>query len=758
VRFTLSRSGRLARSISAITLMSAGSAYGAAAIEEIVVTAQKRPEAIQDVPLAVSAFSGEFVRDRQLDDVKDLVLYTPGVTGDSKDSFIDTLSIRGIITNDFGVGGDPSIGVFKNNLYQGRNGAVVTSLYDLERAEVLRGPQGFLFGRNSIAGAISVYTVRPSFDDYDGYLELDVAERNHIVAEGAVNIPVNDNLAFRIAGYHAEEDGYSENRYDPSQDDLIAPDKNAGRLSARYQNDKLEVNAMIEYEVRDQSGSIYRATEKGETWDQLQALFGPFEMGGDDIDINSNMGLGERDNGKVFSSGLHVDYDLGFAGFNSSTGYRHHNYKYAEDFDATQLGINDYAQDQNGEYFEQEFRLVSQSDGPLSWYTGVSLYHEQINVLFSQKGDEDVMCVYYYGATCSDYFPGFTYDPQGLLEQNSVKGNYKGWGTYVDLTYAITDKLDASLGVRYTYDQKRFKLFALPVTSELGPFFAFGYTTDGYLADSDDWSEVTPRALVEYHPNDDWMLFGSVTRGYKAGGFGSFAIDPDVPFGTIGVTSAEANPDSFDPETAWSYEIGAKGDLLDGTMRVGVNTYFYDYEDLQVNVPGVGGGIVVDNVGQVDGWGVEGTMEYAITDNLDMLLNAAYADSKVNGAEAICDDTNVCDGEPLPQVPEYSGSAVVNLHFPARDGEISFTYELYAQAKTYGGLLQLSEAVNDSYADMALRGGYQSNSGWGVIAYVENLTDEVHYDGVAEGGGILPAHYFGPSRPRTVGVRMTWEF
>ncbi|MCX7063745.1 MAG: Plug domain-containing protein, partial [Proteobacteria bacterium] len=119
--------------LAAITAINSLGAFGAEAIEEIVVMAQRRAESIQEVPLAVSAFTGEFVRDTNLDDIKDLVRYTPGITGNSKDSFIDTLSIRGIVTNDFGVGGDPSVGVFKNNLYQGRNGEVVTSLYDLDR-------------------------------------------------------------------------------------------------------------------------------------------------------------------------------------------------------------------------------------------------------------------------------------------------------------------------------------------------------------------------------------------------------------------------------------------------------------------------------------------------------------------------------------------------------------------------------------------------------------------------------------------------
>jgi len=760
VKLKLSRSGALAHSIAAITAINSVGAFGAEAVEEIVVMAQRRAESIQEVPLAVSAFTGEFVRDTHLDDIKDLIKFTPGITGNSHDSFIDTLSIRGIITNDFGVGGDPSVGVFKNNLYQGRNGVVVTTLYDVERAELLRGPQGFLFGRNSIGGAISVFTKRPEFSSTDGYASVDVGERGHFVAEGAVTIPVADNFGFRVAGFHSQEDGYVNNVFNPQQDDLIEHDNSGGRVSARFQEETLEVNLMVEYEQRRQSGSMYRATEKGETWDAWLVLDPNIGMPRDNRDISSNMGLGEEDDSNIWTLGLQVDWDLGFATLSSQTGYKDHEYDYAEDFDAMPIAVNDYAQNQEGNYFEQELRLVSQGSDALSWYAGVSYYREEIDVLFSQHADEDVMCAFYYeGATCATEFPGFTYSPVGLLERNRDKGTYEGWATYVDLTYDLNDRVDASLGVRYTYDEKRFKLNALPVESELGPFWALGFTTDGYLSDSKDWDEFTPRLIVRYRPDDDWMLFGSVTRGYKSGGFGSFAITPeDIPFGSVGVTQAEAQPDTFEPETVWSYEIGTKGEIYDGRVRVAGNVYYYTYEDLQVNVPGTGGGIVVDNVGNVDGWGVEGTLEWIVTDNVDLYLASAYADSEATNAQALCDGSNACDGQPLPQVPEYSGSAVVNLHVPARDGDVVFSAELYGQTRTYGGLEQLSEGVNDAYADLTLRGGYRATAGWSVIAYVENVTDSVYYDGVADGGDILPAHYFGPSRPRTVGLQMSWDF
>ena len=198
----------LAQSISAAVLTSVAGTGVAQDIEEITVTATKREESIQDVPLAITAFTGEFVKDVNLDDGKDLVTFTPGVSGNSTDAFIDGISVRGVRTQDFGVVGDPSAAFFKNNLYEGRNGAVVTSLYDLERAEILRGPQGFLFGRNAIGGAFSVHTKKPTLDGAsDGVLELDVADSNRIALEAATHIGISETFAMRVAAYHSEEDG-----------------------------------------------------------------------------------------------------------------------------------------------------------------------------------------------------------------------------------------------------------------------------------------------------------------------------------------------------------------------------------------------------------------------------------------------------------------------------------------------------------------------------------------------------------------------
>ena len=232
-------------------------------LEEVIVTATKREESLMDVPLAITAMSGDFIREVNLNDIKDLIQFTPGISGNSKDSFLDFVSVRGIRTIDFGNGGDPSVSLYKNGLYQGRTGSAVSSMYDIERAEVLRGPQGFLFGRNSVSGAFNVITAKPDLDGFGGYAEVDVGERGVFVFEGALNTPISDTFGLRIAGYHSEEDGYVKNL--AGGPDLIGHEKQAVRVSARYDNDRLTTDLFVEYEDRDQTGTVYRVTGGGFT-------------------------------------------------------------------------------------------------------------------------------------------------------------------------------------------------------------------------------------------------------------------------------------------------------------------------------------------------------------------------------------------------------------------------------------------------------------------------------------------------------------
>ena len=230
-------------------LISTGPAV-AQTLEEVIVVATKREQGVMDVPLAITALSGNFIAETNLNDVKDLIAYTPGVSGNSQDSYIDAVSIRGVRTQDFGVGGDPSSAFFKNDRYEGRNGSAVTSLFDVERAEILRGPQGFLFGRNSIGGAFSVHTRKAEIGSSDAYIDFDFGQREHAVFEGAVNIPISDNFAMRLAGYSSHEEGFVKNVFSGSNE--IDHNKKAIRWSTRYESDALSIDTVVDWEDRKQ--------------------------------------------------------------------------------------------------------------------------------------------------------------------------------------------------------------------------------------------------------------------------------------------------------------------------------------------------------------------------------------------------------------------------------------------------------------------------------------------------------------------------
>jgi iron complex outermembrane receptor protein len=390
-RAVVPRRSAVAAAITAAVMAAATTAPHAQEIEEITVTATKRSESVQDVPLAITAFTGDFTRKVNLDDVKDLVAFTPGVTGNSQDSFIDAISVRGIRTQDFGVGGDPSAAFFKNDLYEGRNGSAVTSLYDMERSEILRGPQGFLFGRNSIGGAFSVYTKKADIDGGNsGYVDVDAAERGHAVVEGAINVPVADNFAMRFAAYHSQEDGFVKNFFNGR--DLIEHDKSALRWSTMYEKNLLSVETFVEYEDREQSGSVYRAIETGDIWDSLEAALGDITLRGGERDTDSDQSGGDSDDATILTLGVRLDYDFDFATLTSNTGYKDHDYFYEEDYDGTPLAINNYRQDQTGDYIQEELRLTSNGEGPFSWYAGVSYYKETIDTLFTFGGEEDFFC------------------------------------------------------------------------------------------------------------------------------------------------------------------------------------------------------------------------------------------------------------------------------------------------------------------------------------------------------------------------------
>jgi iron complex outermembrane receptor protein len=356
----------------ALSLASAG-LLAQPQIEEIMVTAQKREQSLQDVPVAVSAFSGNFIAETRIGDIRGLVDLTPGFNGRTEDSFIDALAIRGIVTNDFGIGGDPSIPIFFDGVWQGRNGGVQMNFYDIERVEVVKGPQATLFGRNAIAGAVSILSNKP-IDEFEAEVTAGIGNYGHYDLHGMVNIPLSDMWAYRGNVYVNSDDGWLENL--AGGDDLGYREQYSTRHQLKYSGEELEGMIEFIYEDRQQDPSVY--------WDP--------QIGLDEDEVDTDLGDKGYDRSEILNINATLDWDINDAySLHSITGYKTYKFDYLEDYDARPERINHYGQYNDIDYYSQEFRLNFSGDS-VNWFVGAGAYNEVIDGKFVYDYNENDLC------------------------------------------------------------------------------------------------------------------------------------------------------------------------------------------------------------------------------------------------------------------------------------------------------------------------------------------------------------------------------
>jgi iron complex outermembrane receptor protein len=737
-------------------------------LEEVVITAQKRQQSLQDVPLSVSAFSGDMLKEGRMADIRGIVDFTPGFSGKTEDGFTDALSMRGIATNDFGIGGDPSVAMFVDGIWSGRTGGVMTAMYDVERAEVVKGPQGTLFGRNSIAGAVSVITAKPE-NAFGASAELTLADYDHVEAQAMVNVPLNEQWAMRAAGYVLDNKGFLENLQ--GGDDLGFHQVSAGRVSLKRTGESFDATLIAAFEDREQDPSVY--------WVPAAGL--------DEEEVNIDLGEGGRDESEISEVRAILEWSLaGNYSLTSLTGYKKFSFHYLEDYDGGPERVNDYGQINDVEYWSQELRLNSPDEGPVTWFAGASVYQEEIDGLFDFIYDEDALCRAVSiteapdfngpAAGCDD--PNFEayweddIDPADILtgksERSFVDVESKGWAVYGDFTWAISDRLELTAGARYTYDKKEMTSVVLDSGGALGNNFNFEFYTNGPVSDTADWSDFTPRLALAYDLNDDVNLYATVSMGYKSGGFATFGYDlHGQDINADGSAPAGTTPLEFDPEQVDSYEIGAKTRLLDNTLQLNASAFLYDYTDLQL-VYFDQGSSQVANVGEARGQGLEVDMRWVPDAHWDATVGLSLLDTEITDATDIievgaCGD---CDGNSLPFAPEVSASTILTYRTPIGTGEGFFTTEYVYRSKMYGGPDNIPDATVDSWNEFNFRLGYRSASTWYVTLWVENAFDEVYFERGWENADADNQFGYGlfnelvwPSRPMTVGVTfgMEWE-
>lgn len=728
-------------------------------LEEIVVTAQMREEGIMDVPLSMSAFDGAQLRERHITSVQDLAV-TPGVSGFTGSSFVNSLSVRGVSTNDFGVGSDPSVAIYQNGIFMGRTGSALSRYFDMERVEVLKGPQGTLFGRNATAGVLHAITAKPVLDGESGYMMLGAGERSIFNIEGAYNMALSEQWAMRVAGFSSTEDGWVDNRL--TGEEHMGHDAAGARFSLRFVGERLVADLALSYEEREQSGNIYGLTfgsepQTGSAWVV-------------DQDAAANFG-GERDETEQLMLSLQIEYDLGSTVLTSITGYRDYDFDYVEDVDASPYSLYDYLQQNSGDYWSQELRLQSESTGAFDWSIGISAYTEDLDSDISVGAEEDNLCGLFLAGdpevSCETSFPQLFgipwpgYAPGGLyLEPGAADARYQGYSVFGNLTFNLTEHLDLTAGLRYSYDQREFDLYSPGAASNLGTLFLlYTFVSPVPLEDKQDWDDLSPRVVLEYRPNDDNMFYASVSKGYKAGGFDSFGAElPDnvSPFTEV---PPGVDPASYEPEEILSWEVGYKASLWDNRVRTSVSAYLFDYDDLQLLTQTDTGNFIVRNAGEVESSGVELELEARVNAYVSAYLGVAWSDTEADNVSlGTCQlpSGETCDGNRLPNNPEWNGFASVSLNYPAgRFGDLFLTGEFNYNDAMYSNLennlsIGAQEIVN-------LRAGIEGD-GWRLGLYAENLTDEDYFHELAA-GFLFPGDVgYAPSRPRTIGAEFYISF
>lgn len=768
-------------------------------LEVIEVTAQKRVENVQEVPIAISAFSEEAIRTIGLTEVNDLGLFTAGLETNNSTATQTSFNIRGITTNDFGIGLDPAVAVYIDGVYIGRRGASNLNFNDVERVEVLKGPQGTLFGRNSAAGAIHIITKR-AHEDFEGNVRLTLGNLGKAKFETIVNAPITDNLFFKGTYINNRRDGFIK-RVDGKDD--LGNQKDWSATGQFVYLPSTDLEAILRFDI----SKLDQDSRPSATLNPGYGSGDPFAP----VTIDSD----PREKRDVTGVSLEVNYDLGDMLFTSITAYREFQRLNRMEDDGSDFDRAHFEStlDEDQSQYSQEFRLTGQYD-KLKWTAGATYFYEDIKQVtsvnfFSQTIDAFALVRSGINPALIPQVPAGTgmagfyaslfpqllgqlaqatgLSPEQIAMQiaqrNYGKPHYESmhnrskttsYAVYADATYALTDKLDLTLGMRYTYDEKDFTIFTeFQNVIEVGfgipdiPF-GLGFSTPTDIAQNDSWGKLTPRVVLDYQWNDNVMTYASYSQGFKSGGFNTLGEAPPV-----------------EEETVTNTELGMKSSWLDNRVRFNASIYQYDYENLQqLEQDGPSGGIPTFNLRNVDaeGKGVEFELQWQAMDDLVISANYSHLDTEYTkwGYFPWEEDELAAGlpvenrtGEPISGMPEDSGYLAADYFYDLSEGTLMFHVDATyvsdrAQAidtdslpvlpftpGTVNGLTANNQIAGYTLLNARIR--YQMDN-WEVALFGTNLTDEKYLMDAGGQANAVGAIIAMPAQPRQYGVEFLYNF
>ncbi len=684
--------------------------------ETITVTSSRRTKSLNEVPMAVSAFGSMTIDRANMLDIEDIAGMTPGFSISTYNPVTPQPYIRGVGTNSSSVGDDASVGVFIDDVYAGRAGGFRSDMFDIQRVEVLRGPQGSLYGRNVAGGAISVITKDPT-EFFEGKLKGTYGSYDLMELQGMVSGPIADDVKGRFAGSVRQRDGWIDNVYTGSE--LRDQDNKSFRGKLEFDLSR-DANLMViaDYAKDSLNGPGARSVTH---FDDVFGSKYPTQGEVDKVDLFKD-GKTDREIYGV-SGNLTVEFDDVL--FTSITAFREQDYFFFDDLTGRYLAaggqslMNDASE--NSKQITQEFRLQNLSNGPFEWTAGLYLFNEDIERLEAWDSSK-------------------SYELQGQPNMTSrgvwdAANETKSYAVFGEGSYRLSDHWSVTLGGRYTYDNKDFSVTASGAPDLLG-FLQENYQ----VAEEKSWNSFTPKVTVNYFTDNGDMWYMTLSEGYKAGGFNGIAA----------TESAARVP--FDQEKARNYELGFKARFFDRALSLNGAAYFLDYTDLQNFTTDIETGEVRTATGDAEVKGLELDANAYVTEGLRMFATYAYTDSEFTSFNS--DPTVV--GNRLARTPEHSGSLGFNYQWILGNGQtLDWRTDITHQGEMYFSVANEEASKTESYSLVNTNFTWENMDGWEVSVYGKNLTDKEY---IVHSFSLTGVGFAIQGEPRTFGISVAKSF
>lgn len=707
--------------IKLITSLAAGAVFLAPGVyaqelilEEVLVTAQKREQRLEDVPMSVSAITGDSVNDYLggSQDIRALAARVPGLNIETSNGRTQPrFYLRGLGNIDFDVNANQPVAMMFDEVYLENNTLRSLPLFDIERIEVLKGPQGSLFGRNTNAGAINIHSVKPS-EERNGYFRASYGSRNTYNVEGASNFTLSETFIVRASIKYQDRDAWIDNIFNGPGDDFGAFEELGWRVQFAWTPSD-SFSGLLKLHGFNQEGS-----------DPNVFYANAIELGKSGLRKGFNVKIANNDNEVATMDTDHWGLALNLKWYfnnnmslTSITGYDTLENFQSADVDGGEISFNPA---DIGALGRQVFFNVATGDGLVD--------HEQLTQEFRLNGNTDKTFyqagLYYFDEDFTILNQSFTFPPESAL----VSQQTKSWALFGQVEYAFNDRTALTVGARWTDDDKKL---------QVGPAFPGSFVSPDSVAVADDFFNWD--VALAWDANDDWTLYGRVATGSRG----------PVTLGRFGFVS------TADTEDSTAFELGFKSTLADGRVRWNSAIYAFQNDDQQLTATGGAANVnQLLNADRVNGKGFETELDWLVSEKLFISMNLSYTDTEIDDPDLrddLCGSAPTCtgldpiagmrdgpfgpvtevfiDGNPLPRTPKWIYNFIFQYTHPLSNGELYFNTDWNYRDESNLFLHRSVEFVQGARWLGGIRTGYRTDNGWDFALIGRNVTDEITVEG-----------------------------